>query len=47
MDDYPEDEANSKVIKKTDTGKNKGGNPTSKAWRKPEDAMLPKYNGQP
>jgi hypothetical protein len=31
MDDYPEDKANSKLTKKTDTGKDKGGNPTPKA----------------
>jgi hypothetical protein len=31
MDDYPEDEANSKLTKKTDTWKDKRGNPTPKA----------------
>ena len=30
MDDYPEDEANSKLTKTTDTGKDKVGNPTPK-----------------
>ena len=31
MADYPDDEANSKLTKRTDTGKDKGGNPTPKA----------------
>ena len=30
MDDYPEDEANSKLTKKNDTGKDKRGIPTPK-----------------
>jgi hypothetical protein len=31
MNDYPEDEASSKLTKKTDTRKDKGGNPTPTA----------------
>jgi hypothetical protein len=31
MEDYPEEEANSKMTKKTDRGKDKGGNPTPTA----------------
>ena len=31
LEEYPEDEANSKKTKKTNTGKGKKGNPTPKA----------------
>jgi len=46
LEEYPEDEANSKKTKTTNTGKGKKGNPKPKELRQPQDYMCP-MRGQP